>query len=71
VDAITKVIPTVKETLSLVAMDVIIVLALLDGLLVLITLANKPAITKVALIMKETLSLVAMDVIIVLALLDR
>jgi len=65
-----KVTHIMKGILSLVAMDVIIVLALLVRLLVLITHANKPAITKVIPIMKETLSLAKMNVIPVHALLD-
>jgi hypothetical protein len=57
---ITKVKPIIKENLSLVAMDVILVLVpLLDKSIVLKTLVNQPpVITKVAPIMKETLSLV-------------
>jgi len=57
---ITKVKPIIKENLSLVVMDVILVLVpLLDKSIVLKTHANlPPVITKVAPIMKETLSLV-------------
>jgi hypothetical protein len=57
---ITKVKPIIKDNLSLVVMDVILVLVpLLDKLIVLKTHANlPPVITKVAPIMKETLSLV-------------
>jgi len=66
-----KVAPIMKEILSIVKMDVILVLALLDMSIVLPTLANQlPVIMKVAPIMKETLSIVQMDVILVPAHLD-
>jgi hypothetical protein len=57
---ITKVKSIIKDNLSLVVMDVILVLVpLLDKLIVLKTHANlPPVITKVAPIMKENLSLV-------------
>jgi len=58
-----------KETLSLAKMDVILVLALLDKLLVRIT--PVVALMKETHTMKETLSLVKMDAIIVLALLVK
>jgi len=58
--AITKVLLTTKEYLSLVVMDVILVLVpLLDKSIVLKTLVNlPPVITKVVLTTKENLSLV-------------
>jgi hypothetical protein len=56
--AITKVVITIMETLSLVVMDVILVLARLGKSIVLKTLVNlPPVIMKVPPIMKETLSI--------------
>jgi len=60
-----------KEILSLVLMDVILVLALLDRSFVRITHVIKHAIMEAVHTMKETLSFASMDVILVLALLDR
>jgi len=67
---ITKVKPIIKDNLSLVLMDVILVLVpLLDKSIVLKTHANlPPVLTKAKPIMKETLSIVKMDAILVLAL---
>jgi hypothetical protein len=69
VDAIMKVILTMKETLSLVMMIVILVPVLLDKSLVLKILVD--VIMKELHTMKETLSLVMMVVILVLVLLDK
>jgi len=64
-----KVIHTMKEIPSLVLMDAILVLALLDKSLV--RRKRVDAIMKEIHIMKETLSIVKMDVILVLALLVK
>jgi len=69
VAALIKELPTMKETLSLVKMDVILVLALLDKSPVRITPVD--ALIKKTHTMKETLSLAKMVVILVLALLDK
>jgi hypothetical protein len=69
--AITKVVLTIMETLSLVAMDVILVPVLLVKSIVLPTLANlPPVITKIKPIIKEILSLAPMDAILVLVPLE-
>jgi len=69
VDAVIKVLHTMKETLFLAKTDVILVLVLPDKSLVLIILVD--AVIKVLPIMKEILSLAKTDVILVLALLDK
>jgi len=66
-----KVTHTMKETLSLVLIDVILVLVLLDKSLVRKIHVIKPAITKAIHTMKEILSLAKMDATVALVLLDR
>jgi hypothetical protein len=69
VDALMKVLHTMKEILSLAKMVVILVVALLDKSLV--RKIHVDAVIKVLHTMKATLSLAKMDVILVLALLDK
>jgi len=64
-----KELTIMKETLSLVKMDVILVLAHLAKSLVLIT--HVVALIKEQTIMKETHSLPKMDATLVLAILDK
>jgi len=66
-----KVTHTMKETLSLAKMDVILVLVLPDKSLVRKIYVIKPAITKAIHTMKETLSLATMDATVAIVLLDR